>query len=388
MAVSSRSEINGLDDRETRRVADLYANDQQSRDARPVGAGREASPRRGMPLTQIMATVVEGYADRPALGKRTTELVPDPETGRPSSRLLPRFDTISYAELWAQAGVIAADWRQDPSPPLRVGEFVAVLGFTSPEYATIDVACVRLGAVSVPLQASASTDQLKPIIAETEPRILASSVDLLDTAVECALSSTSLRRLVVFDYRPEADDERERFESARDRLAGSGSPVMLDSLATVIRRGATLPPVPLFEGDDDRLAMLLYTSGSTGTPKGAMYTDRLVRMLWQMSWRPRPAALPAIGMNFTPMSHLVGRLTLIGTLAAGGTAYFPAKSDMSTLFEDIALVRPTELLMVPRVCEALFQFYQGEVERRTSDPDQRAAVEAEVRRQVREQFLG
>src|SRR2546425_10337540 len=103
MAVSSRSEINGLDDRETRRVAGLYANAQQARDARPLEAVTEAITRPGMPLTQIMATVVEGYADRPALGKRTTELVTDPETGRTPSRLLPRFDTISYAELWAQA---------------------------------------------------------------------------------------------------------------------------------------------------------------------------------------------------------------------------------------------------------------------------------------------
>ena len=42
------------------------------------------------------------------------------------------------------------------------------------------------------------------------------------------------------------------------------------------------------------------------------------------------------------MSHVMGRGILYGTLGDGGTAYFAAKSDLSTLLEDLALVRPTE----------------------------------------------
>ena len=37
-----------------------------------------------------------------------------------------------------------------------------------------------------------------------------------------------------------------------------------------------------------------------------------------------------------PMSHVMGRGTLYGTLGNGGTAYFAAKSDLSTLLEDLA----------------------------------------------------
>ena len=50
----------------------------------------------------------------------------------------------------------------------------------------------------------------------------------------------------------------------------------------------------------------------------------------------------------------MGRGILYGTLGQGGTAYFTARSDLSTLFEDLALVRPTELNFVPRIWEMLF----------------------------------
>ncbi|HYZ54361.1 MAG TPA: carboxylic acid reductase, partial [Streptosporangiaceae bacterium] len=389
MATGGQSEIDGADDWQERRVAELCASDQQVRDARPIAEITAAIRQPGTPITRIVATVMEGYADRPALRERATELATDPVTGRTSLRLLPRFDTISYGELWTRAGAVAAEWHHNSRHPVSAGEFVCVLGFTSGDYTTIDLACIRLGAVSVPLQSSASAGQLKPIIAETASRILASSVELLDTAVECAVDSTSLRRLVVFDYHPEVDDQREKFEAARQRLATSGSPVVLDALAAAVECGQTLPPAPLPEAapDGDRLAMLLYTSGSTGTPKGAMYTGRLLSHLWQGAV-PRAADLPIIGINYVPMSHFMGRVMLYGTLASGGTCFFTARSDLSTLFEDIALVRPTELAMPPRICDMLFQRYQSEVGRRAGDAGDRAAVEADVKAELREKFLG
>ena len=363
--------------------------DQQVRDAVPLEEITAAIRQPGTSITRIVATVMEGYADRPALGERAKELATDPATGLTSLRLLPRFDTISYGELWSRVGAVAAEWHHNSAYPLSAGEFVCVLGFTSSDYTTIDLACVRLGAVCVPLQSSASVGQQKSIIAETGPRVLASSVELLDTAVECAQDSTSLRRLVVFDYHPGVDDQREKVEAARRRLANSGSPVVLDALATVVQRGRTLPPAPLFEAapDEDRLAMLLYTSGSTGTPKGARYTDRLLGNLWQ-GIVPRAADLPIIGINYLPMSHLMGRVMLFGALASGGTCFFVAGSDLSTLFEDVALVRPTELAMPPRICDMLFQRYQSDVNRRAGDAGDRAAIEADVKAELREKVLG
>jgi fatty acid CoA ligase FadD9 len=372
------------EERQERRLAELVATDRQVREAleRPEIADALRDP--ALPLTGLVSLVMTAYADRPALGERGRELVTDPATGRGTLVLAPRYDTITYAELWTRVGAVAAEWHSHEQAPVRAGGFVGVLGAGSIDFTVADLACVRLGAASVPLQASATAANLTPIIDETEQRVLAVSVELLDVGVDCALAAPTLRRLIVLDYHPEVDDEREKLEAARARLADRH--VTVDTLAVVLERGASLPPAPEFiaENPDEHVSLLIYTSGSTGTPKGAIYTDRLVANEW-LDLLPRYPGLPRIGVNYLPLSHMMGRGTLYTTLASGGTAHFAASSDLSTLFEDLSLVRPTELVLVPRVCDALFQHYTREVDRRTGD---RAAREAEVKQEIRERLLG
>ena len=89
-----------------------------------------------------------------------------------------------------------------------------------------------------------------------------------------------------------------------------------------------------------------------------------------------------------PVSHVMGRVILYSTLGAGGTAYFAAKSDLSTLLDDLALVRPTKLDLVPRIWEMLFQEVQSEVDRRTTDGADRDTVETQVMAEQREKLIG
>jgi fatty acid CoA ligase FadD9 len=89
-----------------------------------------------------------------------------------------------------------------------------------------------------------------------------------------------------------------------------------------------------------------------------------------------------------PMSHVMGRGTLYGTLGNGGTAYFAAKSDLSTLIEDLRLVRPTELNFVPRIWEMLYSEFQSEVGRRTAEGVARDTAESQVLAEQRHELLG
>ena len=76
----------------------------------------------------------------------------------------------------------------------------------------------------------------------------------------------------------------------------------------------------------------------------------------------------------------------------GCTSYFVSKSDLSTLFDDWALVRPTQMVLVPRVVEALFQHYRTGVDRRVAEgadpPDAKKGAAAEVRERVGGRVLG
>ena len=376
-----------------RRIENLDAADPQFAAARPSPAVAEALDQTGLRLPQIIQTVLQGYADRPALGQRVVEFVKDPKTGRTLLELLPRFETITYRELGDRASAFA---RAITSDSVQAGDRVAVLGFTSVDFTTIDVALNLIGGVAVPLQTSAATSQLLPIVTETEPAVIAASVNQLPDAVELILTghtANKLLKLVVFDYHPEVDDEREAVESARARLADTA--VVVQTLAEVLERGRTLPAGAVDvgdQGDTDELALLIYTSGSTGAPKGAMYLQSSVGKMWCRSarnWFGESAA--SITLNFMPMSHVMGRGNLYGTLGNGGTAYFAAKSDLSTLLEDLELVRPTELNFVPRIWETLYGEYQRKVDRLLADPADtvaRAAAEREVMDEQRQYLLG
>ncbi|MDT7754606.1 MAG: fatty acid CoA ligase FadD9, partial [Mycobacterium sp.] len=297
--------------------------------------------------------------------------------GRTTADLLPRFDTVTYGQLWERVRAAAAALN---GQPVQSGDRVAILGFTSVDYAVVDTALTQLGAVSVPLQTSAPLTQLRPIIAETEPSLIASSIDYVADAVELIKSGPAPARLVVFDYRPEVDAQREALESAVAALAASS--VTVETLGDVLERGAASnTPSIVAEGpgsDADPLALLVYTSGSTGAPKGAMYPQSKVANMWRSAansgWDENQGVVPAITLSFLPMSHVMGRGGLFGTLASGGTVYFAARSDLSTFLDDLALTRPTQMFFVPRIWDVLYQEYVSQSDRGASTDELRQSM--------------
>ena len=122
-----------------------------------------------------------------------------------------------------------------------------------------------------------------------------------------------------------------------------------------------------------------------------MYTDHLMAKTWGGWFGPdwdTEGKLPSITLSFMPLSHVMGRVILYSTLGVGGTAYFSAKADLSTLLEDLALVRPTKLDLVPRIWEMLFQEIQSQVDNRMTDGADRDALEAEIKAEQREKLIG
>ncbi|CDO06209.1 oxidoreductase [Mycolicibacterium cosmeticum] len=369
----------------TERLAWLYATDTDLQAARPSAAVVEAARRPGTRLAEILRIYAESYADRPALGTRAGSVVRNPGTGRTEQRLLQHFDTITYQRLWSNVTAIAAAWSADEEP-VCPGDFVATIGFASADYLTVDLVTNYLGLVAVPLQHNSPASRLQPILAETEPRVLAVSAAYLDLAIECAVQSPSVRRLTVFDYQPAIDDQREALHRARTRLAGRG--VTVEILADVIARGEGLPVPPGYDGaDDQRLAMILYTSGSTGLPKGAMWTERMLALMWTSGF-VADGEVPVRNVNFMPLNHLGGRIALVASFQAGGTSYFVPEPDLSTLFEDWQLVRPTQLAVVPRVVDMLYQRYQTRVDRLRGDGETATEAAAHAKTELREHLLG
>lgn len=376
---------NGLAQRQAQRIARLMADDAQFRNAVPLDRVNGAKTQPGLSVSQIMAAVFEGYADRPAVGQRATELIVDPISGCKTRKLLPSFDTLTYGEIWQRVRALANVWHHDAAMRIAPGDLVCILAFADPDFVVVDLATVYLGGVPVPLQTNATVAQLQGMLEETEPRCLTTTINNLEKAVDIVCGSFHPASIVVFNYVSDDDEQRAIFDNAKKRLAEAGIAIPLFTLEDLYERGTTVPSAPMYvpPPGENPLRTIYYTSGSTGAPKGAMYTENMFKLAW-LSQNP----LPVISILYQPMNHSMGRAGIYMTLGNGGTCYFTAKDDISTLFEDIQLVRPTSLSLVPRIVEMIFQQFQREVDRRRGESTDIVSVENAVMTEMREVRMG
>ena len=209
------------DKRLAHRIGALYADDPPLRAAEPKSAVGERARRPGLRLPQVLETLLEGYADRPALGWRARTSSTDPATGRTTSHCCPGSTPSAITTCGPTCGRSPRRGARC-GHPVSTGRLRRDHRFRQPAvlHRRLGV-CVTWAWSSVPLQHSAAASRLQPIIAEVEPRVLAAGAAYLDVAVDAALGITSLRRLVVFDYQAEVD---EHAESSGARASEAESP--------------------------------------------------------------------------------------------------------------------------------------------------------------------
>ncbi|WP_238434855.1 MULTISPECIES: carboxylic acid reductase [unclassified Frankia] len=369
------------------RLAELTVADPELQALRPDPDVTARVRRPDLSYQQVITTVLDGYASRPALGRRNYEVIQD-EAERSQRSYLAGFDTITYGTLHDRVRRLASAWRHDPRYRVDPGDFVCVLGFTSTDYVTVDLAAAYALAVSVPLQATLAAANLGDILTDTAPTLLAAELADLLLAATLAGAHGSVRTVLALGFDARVDEDRARLAAAAAELASNGSTARLVTLDQVLADAAGLPawePLPAAESGADRMTLLVHSSGSTGTPKGVIITERTTKAQWDPGERPAPV----IRLAFAPLNHMAGRNVVYSALARGGRVNFTAASDLSTVFEDIRLTRPTEVLAFPRILELIHHHFVREVVRRTADEGLDVeAARAEVMRLMRTEFLG
>jgi fatty acid CoA ligase FadD9 len=337
---------------------------------------------------ECVAMACELYADRPCFGERALSIVDGVVRHRNEYR------HITYAELWSRVQAFANGLRH--AGLADTGGHVGICGFSRVDWVVADLASLYLCLVSVPLPINASPAELAQIVESAEAGCLVVGLEQLDLVVPVLPKLPEVQSVVVMGYvegdRAQAEGFLEHARAIREELGERVAVWSMSDVEALGRQRGVAPPVDpatARPGEPDPLVTLMYTSGSTGTPKGAMFPESL----WVRQWR-RPIfgllpLLPYVGVNYLPLNHMAGRASIQQSLVHGGVTSFVLASDMSTLFEDIRLVRPTRLLLVPRVSGLIYSEYQTELLRRAARDDAtRPRVEEDLMRQMRGSFLG
>ncbi|MDP9009138.1 MAG: AMP-binding protein [Pseudomonadota bacterium] len=199
---------------------------------------------------------------------------------------------VSYAALREQSGRIASALTRRGLLP---GERIAVQVDKSAEAVVLYVACLRLGAVFVPINVANTLNEVDYLLRDSRPRV--------------AVIRPQDRHLIA----PLAREAGIALET----LGADGDGSLL-ALAAERAGDFELPKV----FDPNAIAAIVYTSGTTGRPKGAMLTRANLASnasVLAEAWRfTRSDVL----LHTLPLFHIHGLFAAINTVLASGSSLF------------------------------------------------------------------
>lgn len=244
--------------------------------------------------------------------------------------------SLSWNSLsWLQAHERVSMWFKALSEEkLHRGDRVAIMLPNSPDWFCFDLASMALGLVVVPLYINDRPENVAYILEHTQAKVfICQSSFYHDKLLSLISPLDSLNRIVIADRST---------EQSADPRATSLAEWLPDS-------GIDLPDKLPAAGD---LATIVYTSGTTGRPKGVMLSHGNILGNSVAGLEAIPIFPTDLFLSFLPLSHMLERTAgyYLPMMAGAAVAYSRSIQDLT---EDLATIKPTILVAVPKIFERL-----------------------------------
>jgi long-chain acyl-CoA synthetase len=261
-----------------------------------------------------------------------------------ATALMNRVDGVyrrtSFAELSRLVDEVAAGLA---ARGVRPGDRIGIYSYNRPEWVVADLAIVKLGAVVVPIYHTLPADAVGYILRDAEVgHLIVETPELFGVVLSVLESAPALKDVIVlFSHGTESRAGKTLFSFESLRSAGA------EALAA--DTGLRAP----HEGAPDDLVTIVYTSGTTGEPKGTMLSH--ANILSNVNAAIRMFSLgPGDSMvSFLPLCHMFERTCGYYSMLLAGAAIAYAES-LATIARDVREVKPTLLIVVPRVLEKVY----------------------------------
>jgi long-chain acyl-CoA synthetase len=229
---------------------------------------------------------------------------------------------------------------------IRAGDRVGLLSENRPEWSMADIACLLLGAVTVPIYTTLTAEQTAFALRDSGCRAIFVSSDQQLQKVLSVVAQTQIEKIFVMDSLEFSGDLAafaQKCIPVAEIMAREDS--SHDTLGPELERRAHAV------GPDDR-ATIVYTSGTTGASKGAMLTHGNIASNVSFSLGGFDIQPGDLSISFLPLCHITARHVDFAMMYHGVTlAYCPFLDRLAaTLLE----VRPTTFVAVPRVYEKIY----------------------------------
>ena len=262
------------------------------------------------------------------------------------------YDTSSWIPVtWNQfSNTVEVASRALLELGVAVHENVGIFSQNKPECFYTDFALYAVRAVSVPLYATSSCEQVEYIMRDAGIRYLFVGEQYqYDVACRVAASCPSLCRIIIFDRKVirHSHDESSLYYNEFLSL-GSGH-----ATASELERRTA-------DACDADLANILYTSGTTGESKGVM----LHHSCYAEAFRIHDLRLPVptdedVVLNFLPLTHIFEKAWTYLCICRGATICINLRP--ADVLQSIREVRPTAMCAVPRFWEKVYSGVQERI---------------------------
>ena len=242
---------------------------------------------------------------------------------------------------------------------IREGDFVGIIANNRPEWAILSYATYGRNARFVPMYEKERTRTWKYIIKDSTVKVLiVSSREIYDKVKGFLKEIPTLEKIYIIDI----DVNK------------------YNSLKTLENTGHENPIEPIVPSHKD-IAVLIYTSGTTGEPKGVLLSHGNLTYTSRAGYKIYPELSESqVGLSILPWAHsyaLSGELN--NWIQFGGSLGF--MRDVTTLAEDLKLVKPTYLVCVPRLFNKI---YDGIIARMEEASDLKKRLFTAARKAARE----
>ncbi len=251
------------------------------------------------------------------------------------------FSAKTYAELIDDAIAFSEGLKG-----VETGDRIALFADNCYPWMVANIGICFAGCADVPRASDVTEQDIEYILNHSEAKILiVENQTVLKKILNVESKLVSLREIIVLDPSFQKDSIKSTRFPLRNytEVMGNGrSPQNLQKRISQVK------------GTD--LYTLIYTSGTTGAPKGVMLTHS--NILSQVEYMPIRLAKEDRALSILPIWHIFERMFEIFSMANGTCTYY---TNVRSLKEDLALVKPTFMASAPRLWESIYGGIEGNI---------------------------
>ncbi len=222
---------------------------------------------------------------------------------------------------------------------IQRGDNVACVANNRVEWAVAAYACYSLGAAFVPMYEAQNPKEWEFIVRDCEAKLLiAANETVLSKAKGMLDSVPSLKHIVLLD----------------GTTNGDGRVVTYASLVASGKKADAIKPVP------SDTAALIYTSGTTGNPKGVILTHANIAYNVSAVHELIPVGQMDRSLSFLPWAHSFGQTGELHLFFSIGASMAICEA-VDKIIENLAEVKPTIILSVPRIFNRIYTSVQAQI---------------------------